>query len=120
MKKNIIICTFFLLVSHLGVAQVKKYCYPTISGKYVMSLYEDGTKNIVYQLFDNNGTLQKTIQGTWSMRDEGIYGPVYKIIISWTGVNLGMQDLKFIAQLDGYGNLQAIIDAQNRTWNFCR
>lgn len=120
MKKNIIICTFFLLVSHLGVAQVKKYCYPTISGKYVMSLYEDGTKNVVYQLFDNVGILQKTMQGTWSMRDEGIYGTVYKITMTWTGVNLGMQDLKFIAQLDGYGNLQAIIDAQNRTWNFCR
>ncbi len=84
-----------------------------------MTLFDDGSKKVSYQLFDKSGGLQKTMQGTWTMRDEGLYGPAYKITISWTGVNSGMQELKFLAQFDGGGNLQAIIDSQNRTWNSC-
>ena len=101
-------------------AQIKKYCYTTISGKYLVSLNDDETKKVIYQLFDNSGILKKTMQGTWSMRDEGLYGPAYKITVAWTGINSGMQELKFVAQFDGNGNLQAIIDSQNRTWNSCR
>ena len=120
MKNLIFICTFFLLFTHASNAQIKKYCYTTISGKYVVSLNDDETKKVIYQLFDNSGILQKTMQGNWSMRDEGLYGPAYKITVAWTGINSGMQELKFVAQFDGNGNLQAIIDSQNRTWNSCR
>jgi hypothetical protein len=28
--------------------------------------------------------------------------------------------LKFVAQYDGYGNLQGIIDGQSRVWNSCK
>lgn len=85
-----------------------------------MSLFDDGSKKAVYQLVNTAGVLQKTMQGEWVLRDEGIYGPAYMLTISWTGVNTGMADLKFVAQYDGYGNLQGIIDSQNRTWNSCR
>jgi hypothetical protein len=86
-----------------------------------MSLYDDESGKAVYQLFDKNGNLQKTMQGEWIMRDEGIYGgPAYKIIISWTGLNTGMPDLKFIAQINLLGDLQGIIDNRNNIWNACR
>lgn len=110
----------FLLSIHTSYGQTQKYCYSTYAGKYVMSLYDDGTKKAVYQLFNSDGSVQKTMQGEWMLRDEGIYGTAYMLTISWTGVNSGMQELKFVAQYDGYGNLQGIIDSQSRTWDACR
>lgn len=118
--KNILLSALFILVSTLSFGQVKKFCYTTYSGTYTMSLFDDGSKKAVYQLVNTAGVLQKTMQGEWMLRDEGIYGPAYMLTISWTGVNTGMADLKFVAQYDGYGNLQGIIDSQNRTWNSCR
>ena len=85
-----------------------------------MSLYDDGTKKDVYQLYNSSGGVQKTMQGEWMLRDEGIYGTAYVLTVSWTGLNSSMPELKFTAQYDGYGNLQGLIDSQNRTWNSCR
>jgi hypothetical protein len=31
-----------------------------------------------------------------------------------------LPSMKFICQYDGEGQLQALIDSQNRTWNLCR
>ena len=42
------------------------------------------------------------------------------LTITWTGANAGMAELKYVAQYDGYGSLQGIIDSQNITWNSCR
>ena len=102
-----------------GRETVKKYCYTTYTGKYVMTLFDDGTKKALFQLYNRGGSLQKTMQGKWMMRDEGVYGTAYMITISWTGLNAGMQELKFVAQFDGYGKLQAIIDSESRTWDYC-
>lgn len=100
--------------------QVKKYCYQTSLGKYVITLHDDGSKIALYQLYDNaSGALKKTMKGTWTLRDEGIYGPAPTITIIWTGANEGMTNLKFTAQYDGYGKLQGLIDFQNRTWIGC-
>ena len=65
------------------------------------------------------GDLQKTMQGVWVIKDEGVYGPAYILTISWTGLNSNMPSLKFVCQYDGNGGLQGIIDSQNRTWNQC-
>ena len=54
-----------------------------------MSLFDDGTAKVLYQLYNVSGGLVKTMQGEWSMRDEGVYGPAYVITISWTGTNAG-------------------------------
>ncbi len=120
MKNLLLLTAIFLLSVQISFGQVKKYCYSTYSGKYVMSLYDDGTKKAVYQLFNSNGTIQKTMQGEWILRDEGIYGTAYMITITWSGVNAGLQELKFVAQYDGFGNLQGIIDSQSRIWDSCR
>ena len=117
--------TYFLIVgllffNYVGFSQVSKYCYTTYSGKYVMALSDDGTKKATYTLFDSNGNMQKTMQGQWMLRDEGVYGSAYMLTITWTGLNAGMQELKFVAQYDGYGNLQGIIDSQSRVWNSCK
>jgi len=118
--KNLLFSAIFMLLVNLSFGQVKKYCYTTYAGTYSMSLYDDGSKKAVYQLYNTAGVLQKTMQGEWMLRDEGIYGPAYMLTITWTGANAGMAELKYVAQYDGYGSLQGIIDSQNRTWNSCR
>jgi hypothetical protein len=97
----------------------KKYCVNTTSGKYEISLTEGGSNHVYYKLYNQSGVLQKTMQGNWILRDEGVYGTAYIITITWTGANSGMPDLKFICQYDGNRELQAIIDGQQRTWNRC-
>jgi hypothetical protein len=86
----------------------------------VISLFDDGSKIAAYQLYSTSGSLQKTMSGTWLIRDEGLYGPANYLTISWTGANSNLPQLKFVAQFDGNGNLQAIIDSSGRTWNSCR
>ena len=120
MKKYLSLLAICFLLASMANGQIKKYCYSTYSGQYAMSLFNDGSGKALYQLYNTIGGLVKTMQGEWSMRDEGAYGPAYMITISWTGVNQGMQDLKFVAQFDGNGLLQGIIDSESRVWNFCR
>lgn len=97
----------------------RKYCYTTYSGKYEISLTEGDSRKATYKLYNKYGDLQKTMQGTWVIRDEGVYGPAYMLTISWTGLNVNMPSLKFVCQYDANGRLQGIIDSQNRTWNQC-
>lgn len=102
-----------------GQANTKKYCFTTSVGKYEIALSEDENKKCIYKLYNPYGELQKTMQGTWVIRDEGVYGPAYMLTISWTGLNVNMPALKFVCQYDGDGKLQGIIDSQSRTWNKC-
>ena len=120
MKIHLLLSIFALLLVFKSNAQTKKYCYSLTSGKYVLSLYDDGSKKVSYDLYSPSGTLQKTMQGTWILRDEGVYGPSYVLTISWTGPNANLQNLKYNVQNDGYGNLQALIDGTGRIWNSCR
>ena len=119
-KKNLLLATFCLFFTVFSFGQTKKYCYTLSSGKYVLTLYDDGSKKVSYDLYSLSGVLQKTVQGIWMIRDEGVYGPSYFLTISWTGVNSNLQDLKYVVQYDGNGNLQALIDGTGRTWNSCR
>ena len=118
--KQLLLIIILTFVSNLGFGQVKKYCYTSYAGTYSMSLFDDGTKKAVYQLYNSAGVVQKTMQGEWMLRDEGVYGTAYMLTIRWTGINSSMPALTFTAQYDGYGNLQGLIDSQNRTWNTCR
>lgn len=120
MKKLLLILVLLFVFSEVVEGQIKNYCYDTYSGQYVMSLHDDGSGKATYKLFNSSGGLVKTLQGEWSMRDEGLYGPAYVITISWIGANSGLQDLKFTAQFDGNGKLQGIIDSESRVWNYCR
>lgn len=109
----------FLTETKLNPYDDRKYCYNTYNGKYEISLTEGDSRKATYKLYNSYGDLQKTMQGTWVIRDEGVYGPAYMLTISWTGLNSNMPSLKFVCQYDGNGRLQGIIDSQNRTWNQC-
>lgn len=109
----------FAEIKSLSSINDRKYCYNTYSGKYEISITEGDGRKATYKLYNSYGELQKTMQGTWVIRDEGVYGPAYVLTISWTGLNANMPSLRFVCQYDGNGRLQGIIDSQNRTWNQC-
>lgn len=101
-------------------AQTKKYCVTSYKNKYEISLLDDGTHKAYFKLFDTFDRLQKTTQGIWSLRNEGVYGPAYILTFDFTGINSNLPSMKFTCQYDGSGNLQALIDNQDRTWERCR
>ncbi len=89
------------------------YCYTTIQGTYKLKL-NDKTKEVQYKLY-RNGTAIKVLNGNWILRDEG----AYILTVNWTGENSSLPAMKFVTQYDGYGNLQGLIDNQNRQWDKC-
>jgi hypothetical protein len=98
----------------------RNYCISTTYNKYILSLFDDGSKKVIYKLYDKNGNLTKTMQGVWEIKDGGVYGAAYFIYISWTGVNSNMVNLKFTCQYNANRVLQSIIDSQGRTWFECQ
>jgi uncharacterized protein (TIGR02145 family) len=96
------------------------YCFTNINGRYQLGLDDGGAHNVTYQQYNINGNLIKTVVGKWILQDEGVYGPAMVLTISFTGENTGLPSMKFIAQYDGYGNLQGLIDNQGRIWGSCR
>ena len=109
----------FATKTSLSSLDDRKYCYTTYNGKYEISLTEGGGRKATYKLYNMYGDLQKTMQGVWVIKDQGVYGPAHILTISWTGLNSNMPSLKFVCQYDENGRLQGIIDSQNRTWNQC-
>lgn len=97
----------------------RNYCISTSSNNYIMSLFDDGSKKVVYKLFNLSGKLIKTMQGIWSINDQGVYGSTYVLTTYWTGLNSNMPQLKFTCQYNASGILQSIIDSQHRAWNMC-
>lgn len=118
--KKVLMIICILLVSTTINAQTKKYCSVNYKGKYQISLSDDGSHKAYFNLYSNNGSLVKTTQGEWSLRDEGVYGAAYILTFTFTGANSNLPAMKFTCQYDGSGNLQALIDSQNRTWDMCR
>ena len=119
--KKITLIISILFVSVSINAQTKKYCSENYKGKYEISLSDDGSHKAYFNLYDSSsGSLVKTTQGEWSLRDEGVYGAAYILTFTFTGANSNLPAMKFTCQYDGSGNLQALIDSQSRTWNMCR
>ena len=119
MKKAVLLSVFLVLFIFGGKSQIKNFCYTHSTEKYVLALYDDGTKKVSYDLYSNSGTLQKTVKGTLTLRDEEVYGPSYVLTVAWTVVNAGLPELKFNIVYDDYVNIQSQNDVTRRTWNNC-
>ncbi|MGV1012464.1 MAG: hypothetical protein ACOYBS_08450 [Flavobacterium sp.] len=118
MKKSLLIIVFLLVTFSIN-AQIKKYCINSYKGKYEISLSDDGSHNAYFKLYDNNGRLIKTTSGEWSINDEGVYGASYRLTFEFTGINSNLPSMKFTCHYNGSGQLQALIDNQDRTWDIC-
>ena len=70
MKKLLLITLIFFSFSI--AAQTKKYCVTNNKGKYEISLLDDGSHKGYFNLYDSYGSLLKTTQGEWILRDEGV------------------------------------------------
>jgi len=99
------VCRAFLLSSN-------------INGRYQLGLDDGGAHNITYQQYNPSRSLIKTVVGKWTLQDEGVYGPAMTLTLSFTGKNAGLPFMKFIAQYDGFGNLQGVIDNQRTMYHF--
>jgi hypothetical protein len=104
----------------MSSSQQKNYCVTTYKGNYKISLTDDGSFKALYISYDNNGNTLKTVQGKWILRDEGVYGSAYMLTFEFTGANSNLPSMKFNCQIDGNGQIQALIDNQSRTWSQCR
>ena len=128
MKKIIIFTLICFLVKLTSTAQnndkilngdVKKFCYTTASSKYELTLEEGSDNKTFYKLYNTSGDLVKTMQGYWEIRDEGVYGSLFVLIIKWSGLNADLPNLKYTCQYNSNRQLQQLIDGQKRNWYPC-
>lgn len=101
-------------------SESKKYCVSTYKNKYEIVLSVNDSNKAFYNLYDNNNKLIKTTNGKWTIKDEGVYGAAYRLTFDFTGANSNLPSMKFTCQYDASGQLQALIDSQDRTWESCR
>jgi hypothetical protein len=101
-------------------SESKKYCVSTYKNKYEIVITVDDSNKAYYNLYDNNNKLIKTTKGKWTIKDEGVYGAAYRLTFDFIGANSNLPSMKFTCQYDASGQLQALIDSQDRTWESCR
>ena len=117
MKKGILWLVFQLIII-FSFAQTKSYCYSLSSGElYKLNLYEssEASSKAVYNLYDKNGYLLKSLKGTYSILDEGVYSPARKIIADFNGYQV-----KWLILYNTEGEAQSIQDEiKNTIWDKC-
>jgi hypothetical protein len=92
--------------------QIKEsYCINMNGQKYKVILYESGGCD--YILFNNYGEVQKSLSGKWTRRNLGVYG-------GWTiTITFDHGSSAFKCQMNGYGDIQALIDDLGNFWQKC-
>lgn len=87
------------------------YCVTMKGEKYKVILYESGECD--YVLFNIFGEIQKSLSGKWTMRNLGFYG-------GWTiTIALDNGSSSFQCQMNGNGDIQALIDNLGNIWLKC-
>jgi hypothetical protein len=106
---TILIALFFTLKS--SGQGVESYCFATSKGEFKITLVDEG-KSAFYNLFNSSGSLQKSMVGKWSIREN-------TLVITWTGANAGMPDLRMACQRRADNSIKALLDSESRVWNNC-
>ena len=89
MKKLFIFILSFPLLTCFGQS-TNSFCAFNQNGeKYELNLV-DGTGSLTFVQYNRSGVIVKTVSGTWSMRDEGVYGPFERLT-----VNIPVGQMKF-------------------------
>ncbi len=100
------------------VSGAKSYCYTLNNGsKYRLNLFEssDSQSKAVYNFYNENGVLIKSMTGTYNITDEGVYSPVRKIVANFSG-----NKVKWLILYDTEGKAQSIQDEiKNTIWDKC-
>jgi hypothetical protein len=87
------------------------YCITMKGEKFKVILYESGECD--YVLFNIFGEIQKSLSGKWTMRNLGVYG-------GWTTtITFEHGSSTFKCQMNGSGDIQALIDDQGNFWLKC-
>jgi hypothetical protein len=112
MKKLFIFILSFPLLTSFGQS-VNSFCAFNQNGeKYELNLV-DGTGSLTFVQYNRSGVIVKTVSGTWSMRDEGVYGPFERLTI-----NIPVGQMKFLVVRTSRGAIQELQDESAYKRNF--
>ncbi len=112
MKKLFIFILSFPLLTSFGQS-VNSFCAFNQNGeKYELNLV-DGTGSLTFVQYNRSGVIVKTVSGTWSMRDEGVYGPFERLT-----VNIPVGQMKFLVVRTSRGAIQELRDESAYKRNF--
>lgn len=112
MKKLFIFILSFPLLTSFGQS-VNSFCAFNQNGeKYELNLV-DGTGSLTFVQYNRSGVIVKTVSGTWSMRDEGVYGPFERLT-----VNIPVGQMKFLVVRTSRGAIQELQDESPYKRNF--
>ena len=112
MKKLFIFILSFPLLTSFGQS-TNSFCAFNQNGeKYELNLV-DGTGSLTFVQYNRSGVIVKTVSGTWSMRDEGVYGPFERLT-----VNIPVGQMKFLVVRTSRGAIQELQDESAYKRNF--
>ena len=105
----------FFFTGVVAFSQTKSYCaFDNLGSKYEINL-KQGTGSLTYNKYSSSGSLIQSLNGTWDMRNEGVYGDMYKVV-----ANINGNTIKWIVIHDANGNTQELRDeSAGRVWSPC-
>ena len=111
------ISVFFIIffTSVVAFSQTKSYCaFDNLGSKYQLNL-KQGTGSLTYNKYSSSGSLIQSLNGTWDMKNEGVYGDMYKVV-----ANINGNTIKWIVIHDANGKTQELRDeSAGRVWSPC-
>jgi len=104
-----------LIIVNACFSQSKNFCASDAVGKkYELNLVE-GAGKITAKTYSSSGALIGTLNGTWSIQNEGVYGSAYFLTAVFSSGTM-----KFLVIGDGTGDIQKLQDVvANREFYPC-